>query len=208
MGITIKSYQNKYCQPQYSLTEILHNVRQCRFCEKKLAHEPRPTLRANEQSKLLIVGQAPGTQVHKTGIPWNDLSGDRLRQWLNISKDVFYDEHKIAIIPMGFCYPGKGKSGDLPPRRECAQIWLPHLLTRLPNIQLILLIGQYAQHHYLGQKCKKTLTVTVKSFKDYVPKYFPLPHPSPRNTYWLQQNKWFETEVIPSLQKLVKNTIK
>lgn len=186
-----------------SLNQLLQAVRACQACQAALPFEPRPVLRAHPQSRLLIVGQAPGVKVHQTGIPWNDASGDRLRAWLNLSRNEFYNEQKIAIIPMGFCYPGKGSSGDLPPRRECAQLWLDDLLHFLPNIRLTLLIGQYAQAHYLKGRCKKNLSETVAAWQNYLPDYLPLPHPSPRNTYWLQQRPWFETQVIPELQRLV-----
>ncbi|MDQ5900124.1 MAG: hypothetical protein QG624_1043, partial [Pseudomonadota bacterium] len=148
----------------------------------------------------LIVGQAPGIRVHNTGIPWNDPSGDRLRHWTNLDKKTFYDINQIAIIPMGFCYPGTGPSGDLPPRKECASLWLAKLLAGLPNIQLTLLIGQYAQQHYLGKQAKTNLTQTVASFADYLPTYFPLPHPSPRNNIWLKRNPWFEKFILPALR--------
>jgi uracil-DNA glycosylase len=183
------------------LSPLLTRVRQCRLCAPYLPFTPKPTLRAHPESQLLIVGQAPGIRVHQTGIPWNDASGDRLRHWLGIDKKIFYNETQIAIIPMGFCYPGTGPSGDLPPRKECAEHWLPSLLQALPHIQLTLLIGQYAQQHYLKGRCKKTLTQTVISFAEYLPYYFPLPHPSPRNNIWLKRNLWFEQTVIPALQE-------
>jgi uracil-DNA glycosylase len=191
------------------LASLLVRIRQCQLCATHLPFKPNPILRAQSQSRLLIVGQAPGIRVQQTGIPWNDPSGDRLRQWLNIDKKTFYDESKIAIIPMGFCYPGTGPAGDLPPRKECAHTWLNSLLECLPHIQLTLLIGQYAQQHYLKNRSKKTLTDTVAFFSDYLPQYFPLPHPSPRNNIWLKRNPWFEKTVIPTLQvccaELLKN---
>lgn len=184
------------------LEDLLAEVRACTVCADQLPLGPRPTLRAHEDARLLIVGQAPGTRVHETGVPWNDPSGDRLRQWLNIDRDVFYDERKIAIIPMGYCYPGKSKNGDLPPRKECAELWLGRLLACFPNIECTLLIGQYAQAHYLGKRRKKTLTDTVKAWREYMPEYFPLVHPSPRNVFWLQKNPWFEDELVPELRKV------
>lgn len=193
------------------LSLLLAKVRQCQLCAIHLPLKPSPILQAQSQSRLLIVGQAPGIRVHQTGIPWNDPSGDRLRQWLNIDRKIFYDESRIAIIPMGFCYPGTGTSGDLPPRKECARYWLPSLLDLLPHIQLTLLIGQYAQRHYLKNHCKKTLTDNVAFFSEYLPQYFPLPHPSPRNNIWLKRNPWFEQTVIPTLQtrcnELLKNNV-
>lgn len=184
-----------------TLPALLEKVRACQHCASSLPFPPRPVLRASETARILIVGQAPGTKVHMTGIPWNDPSGDRLRQWMGLDREHFYDERHIAIIPTGLCYPGKGKSGDLPPRPECAPKWHPLLLEHLPKIELILLIGQYAQHYYLGNQCKKTLTETVRAWRDYAPTYLPLPHPSPRNMLWFKKNPWFEAEVIPALRK-------
>lgn len=189
---------------------LLREVRSCTLCADHLPLGPNPVLRAKPSAKLLIVGQAPGTKVHQTGIPWNDPSGDRLRTWLQCSREQFYDESKIAIIPMGLCYPGRGKSGDLPPRKECAETWHERLLALLPNIELVLLIGQYAQKHYLKdlylkdsqQELKqKNLTETVREWQSFGPKYFPLPHPSPRNQLWLKKNSWFEAEVVPALRQ-------
>lgn len=186
------------------LSALLTEIRACRSCEAHLPLGPRPVLRAHQAAKLLIVGQAPGTKVHATGIPWNDPSGDRLRLWLNMDRQAFYDETKIAIIPMGYCYPGRNKTGDLPPRKECAALWLDKLLAQLPNIQTTLLVGQYAQAHYLSDQRQATLTATVKAWQNYYPRYIPLPHPSPRNNIWLRKNPWFELEVIPVLQELMK----
>lgn len=190
-----------------SLNELLADIRRCQLCTKHLPLGPKPTLRASESAKLLIVGQAPGIKVHQTGIPWNDASGERLQQWLQIDRELFYDESKIAIIPMGFCYPGRGKSGDLPPRPECSPLWLPQLKPWLRNIQLTLLIGQYAQKYYLGKMCGATLAETVASYKNYLPHYFPLPHPSPRNTRWLQKNRWFENDVVSDLRKIIQQIL-
>ena len=175
-------------------------ARACRICEAHLPLGPRPVLRAHPDARVLIVGQAPGTKVHESGIPWNDPSGDRLRTWLNVDSEEFYDERRFAIIPMGFCYPGRGKSGDLPPRPECAPIWHRLLLEGLPNIELTLLIGQYAQKYYLGGDARRTLTDTVRAWQDYLPRFLPMPHPSPRNQFWLKKNPWFEKEVIPALR--------
>jgi len=182
-----------------SLDDLLKQVRACRTCESQLPLGPRPVLRASRSARILIIGQAPGTKVHESGIPWNDASGKRLRDWMQTGFERFYDEKEIAIIPMGFCYPGKGKSGDLPPRPECAELWHERLLAGLPNLQLRLLIGKYAQDYYLGTK-RQSLTQTVQNWKDYLPDYFPLPHPSPRNIRWFRLNPWFESEVIPSLR--------
>jgi uracil-DNA glycosylase len=190
-----------------TLKSLLDEIRACRACEAHLPLGVRPVVRAHESARLLIVGQAPGTRVHNTGIPWNDPSGDQLRQWMAIDRETFYDEQRIAIIPMGFCYPGKGKSGDLPPRKECAALWREKLHVHLPNIELTLLIGQYAQAYYLGDKRKSTLTDTVKAYRDYLPKYLPMPHPSPRNRFWLQKNPWFEAEIVPFLQEQCKRLL-
>ncbi|MGH8313120.1 MAG: uracil-DNA glycosylase family protein, partial [Gammaproteobacteria bacterium] len=160
-----------------------------------------PVLSAHRDARVLLVGQAPGRRVHETGIPWNDASGERLRAWLEVDKAAFYNPRNFAIIPMGFCYPGKGKSGDLPPRPECAELWLPQLLAALPHIELKILIGRYAQAHYLGARCKATLTATVHHWRDYWPEYVPLPHTSPRNIGWFKANPWLEKELIPALRR-------
>jgi len=160
-------------------------------------------LSAHPNSKIVIIGQAPGTKVHASGIPWDDASGKQLRKWLNVSVDDFYDETKFAIIPMGFCYPGKGKTGDLPPRPECAPQWHPPLFKELKNVELVILIGMYAQKYYLGKTAKKTLTETVKHYNNYLPKFFPIPHPSPRNRFWLTKNPWFDMDVLPELKRRV-----
>ncbi len=180
--------------------QLLQEVRTCRVCAEHLPLGPRPVLRANRTARLLIIGQAPGTRVHATGIPWNDPSGDRLRDWLQLDRDQFYDESRIAIIPMGLCYPGKGNSGDLPPRPECAPLWHDRLLQALPELRLRLLIGKYAQDYYLGTR-RQSLAETVRQYRDYLPDYFPLPHPSPRNIRWFRTHPWFEAEVIPALRE-------
>ncbi len=185
------------------MEDLLYNIRQCNICDKHLPLGPRPTVSAHPDSKIIIIGQAPGTKVHASGIPWDDASGKQLRKWLNISNEDFYDETKFAIIPMGFCYPGKGKTGDLPPRPECAPEWHKQLLDKLPKVELVLLIGMYAQKYYLGKEAKKTLTETVANYKEYLPKFLPLPHPSPRNRFWLTKNPWFDVEVLPELKKRV-----
>jgi len=183
-----------------SLDALLQEVRNCRVCAAELPFEPRPVLRARRSARLLIVGQAPGTRVHETGIPWNDPSGDRLRTWLQIDREQFYNERQIAIIPMGLCYPGKGKSGDLPPRPECAPLWHARLQEQLPRLQLRLLIGKYAQDYYLSTR-RQSLGETVRHYADYLPDFFPLPHPSPRNIRWFRTNPWFEAEVLPALRR-------
>ena len=184
-----------------ALERLLEEVRACRVCEAHLPLGPRPTLRAAASARVLIVGQAPGRRVHDTGIPWNDPSGELLRDWLAISREDFYDERRIAIIPVGLCYPGSGERGDLPPRPECAPLWLPRLRAQLPQLRLTVLIGGFAQAYYLGRRRKKTLTETVRAYEEYLPECFPLPHPSPRNRMWLRQRPWVDAEVVPALRK-------
>lgn len=182
---------------------LLEAVRACRACEAHLPLGPRPILQAASSARILIVGQAPGKQVHNTGIPWNDASGDTLRRWMGVDESVFYDPGRIAIIPMGYCYPGRGNGGDLPPRRECAELWLDQLLGQLPQIRLTLLVGQYAQRHFLRSRRKSSLTGTVRAWADYAPDFIPLPHPSPRNTPWFKRHAWFESELLPTLRSRV-----
>ena len=192
---------------ELSLNKLLLEVRNCRVCEEYLPLGPRPVLQAHKDSKILLVGQAPGTRVHETGIPWNDPSGDRLRDWFGIDSKAFYDIKNIAIIPMGFCYPGRGKSGDLPPRKECSQLWHPSLLKNLKKISLKILVGQYAQSYFLGKSAKRNLTETVKAWEEYLPNVIPLPHPSPRNNIWLKKNPWFESELVPELRKFIRKLV-
>ncbi|UPR57987.1 uracil-DNA glycosylase family protein [Vibrio sp. ED004] len=181
-------------------SSLLKEIRQCTACEPHLSHGANPVIQAHPNARLLIIGQAPGIKVHESSIPWNDASGERLREWLGIDSDTFYDEKKVAIVPMSFCYPGKGKSGDLPPRPECAELWHQKVLQSLPNIQMTLLIGQYAQNYYLKERTTKTLTETVKNWQAWAPEFLPLPHPSPRNNIWLKKNPWFERDVIPYIR--------
>jgi len=186
-----------------NLNSILREVRNCKLCEAHLPLGANPVLSINSQSKILIIGQAPGTKVHATGIPWNDPSGNELRRWLDVDSNTFYDPEIFGIMPMGFCYPGRGRGGDLPPRKECAPTWHSMLSSQMPNLKLILLIGAFAQSYYLGERRKNNLTETVKNFKEYLPNYFPLVHPSPRNRLWMRKNPWFETEVLPELRDRV-----
>ena len=179
--------------------KLLKSVRQCRLCEEFLPYGPRPVVQLDPRATILIAGQAPGRRVHESGVPFDDPSGDRLREWLGISRDTFYDASKVAILPMGFCYPGTGKSGDLPPRRECAPAWRQELLNQLPAIRLTLVIGQYAHKWHLPQT-QKNLTETVRAWQDYAPNFFPLPHPSPRNNVWLKKNPWFTESLLPALK--------
>lgn len=187
-----------------ALPDLLTAVRACRACEPHLPLGARPVLRASATARLLVVGQAPGARVHETGIPWDDPSGERLRAWMGMEETEFYDESRVAIIPMGYCYPGRGKAGDLPPRPECAALWLEKLRARMPQIELTLLIGRHAQHHYLGSRCKPTLAETVAAWRDYAPRYLPLPHPSPRNTPWFQRHPWFKRRLIPVLRARIR----
>lgn len=187
-----------------TLPQLLNDIRACTHCAGHLPFAPRPVLQVHSSARLRIIGQAPGSKVNETGIPWDDKSGERLRQWLGLTPESFYDAQKVAIIPMGFCYPGKAKSGDMPPRPECAPRWHAQLNAHLSGIRLTLLIGQYAQAHYLGSHRKATLTDTVKAWTEYLPLgYLPLAHPSPRNQIWLKKNPWFENERVPELQKKI-----
>jgi len=191
----------------HHLRELAQEIRACTLCSAYLPLGPRPIIQVSNSAQILIVGQAPGSRVHETGIPFDDPSGNRLREWMGIDKSVFYEESKIAIVPMGFCFPGTGKSGDLPPRPECAGTWRKKLLNELPQISLTLVIGQYAQAWHLGQLVKQNLTETVKAWKEFGPEIIPLPHPSPRNNIWLKKNPWFEQEVLPKLQAKVKSIL-
>jgi len=189
---------------EHLLTREMARARACRLCEASLPLGPRPVLRGRISARILIVGQAPGTRVHATGLPWNDPSGDRLRTWMNIGRDLFYDESRIAIIPIGLCYPGRDpRGGDLPPRPECAPLWHPRLRSLLPDIRLTLLVGQYAQRFYLGDRRGPDVTSTVRAWRSYLPEFLPLPHPSFRNLAWLRRNPWFEDEVLPALRRMV-----
>jgi len=189
--------------PDAALAALLEEVRACRLCAARLPLGPRPVLRASTSARLLVVGQAPGTRVHASGIPWDDASGKRLREWLGMDAATFYDETQVAIVPMGFCYPGTGASGDLPPRPECRRTWHPRLLPLLPGIAFTLLIGQYAQAHFLGARRKASLTETVRAWREYWPEWLPLPHPSPRNVGWFKANPWFADEILPALRERV-----
>jgi len=208
IGPTISKYQNRDAR-RMSLPRLLREIGACRICEAELPHGPRPILRASRSARLLIISQAPGSKVHQTGVPWNDASGDRLRDWMDLDPSMFYDETKIAIVPIGFCYPGAAASGgDKPPRPECAPLWHERVLDHLPNLQLTLLVGQYSQKRYLGSGRKGSMTETVKAFAEYGPKFFPLPHPSWRSGIWMQRQPWFEQETIPWLRRAVQRAIK
>ena len=185
-----------------SLPKLLSDVRACVLCAEHLPCGPRPVVQVHPLARILVAGQAPGRKVHETGVPFNDASGDRLRAWLGISREVFYDAKQVAILPMGFCYPGTGKSGDLPPRLECAPAWRAPLLAHLKNVQLTLVIGQYAQAYHLPDN-SDSLTHAVQAWQRHWPHTVSLPHPSPRNNPWLKRNPWFEQELIPVLRARV-----
>ena len=185
-----------------SFNQLLTEVRSCKICEPILKDGVRPVLQVNKHAKILIAGQAPGSKVHATGIPFDDPSGDRLREWMGIDKETFYNSQKIAILPMAFCYPGKGKSGDLPPPPICAKTWRNQLLESMPEIQLTLVIGQYALAWHLKNR-EKNLTETVRNWAAYGEHVMPLPHPSPRNNIWLKKNPWFEEDVLTVLKSRV-----
>jgi len=187
------------------LNLALAEARACTLCSAHLPLGPRPVVRGKASARLMIVSQAPGTKVHMTGLSFNDRSGDRLREWMGVTREIFYDEKRIAIFPMGLCYPGRDpKGGDLPPRPECAPLWHPRLRPLFPRVELVLLIGLYAQAYYLKDRRKTTLTETVAAWRDYMPDFLPLPHPSWRNTGWLKKHPWFESELLPVLRKRVR----
>ena len=184
---------------------IVSEIRACTHCDAVLPLGPNPIVTAVKETKIALISQAPGRAAHLSSTAWDDPSGRRLREWLGVTDEVFYNPVNFGVIPMGFCYPGKGKSGDLPPRKECTPLWHEKLLAALPNIQLFLLIGGYAQKYYLGKSRKQNLTKTVRAYQEYLPKFFPLVHPSPLNTHWLRKNDWFDKEVIPELRKQLQN---
>jgi len=189
-----------------SFTSLMTEVRTCKICEAQLPLGARPVLQLHPAARILIAGQAPGRKVHESGVPFDDASGNRLREWLNISREVFYDPEQIAILPMGFCFPGSGKSGDLPPRPECEPAWRKQLLDQLHSLELVLVLGKYAQLYHFDD-AGLSLTELVKSWRSYWPKVVPLPHPSPRNNPWLRRNPWFEVDLLPVLQKRVSDIL-
>ena len=190
-----------------SLDRLLAEVRACRACEEHLPLGPRPVIQAGGSARILIVGQAPSARVHVSGVPWDDRSGERLRDWMDIDAGTFYDKSRIAILPMGYCYPGRAASGDRPPRRECAPLWLDRLLKHMPSIELTLLVGRYAQAHFLGPAGGASLTATVEAWRVHAPRVIPLPHPSPRNITWFIANPWFDGELLPVLQRSVRELL-
>ena len=190
--------------PAAELARLLAEITACRICAESLPLGPRPVLRPSATAPIRIIGQAPGTKVHASGVPWNDASGDRLREWLAVDKDAFYDTGKFSIVAMGFCYPGRdARGGDLPPRPECAPAWQEKLAALMGRTRLTLLVGQYAQAWHLGKRRRRNLTETVRAFADYGPAFLPLPHPSWRTTGWARKNPWFEAEVLPELRRRV-----
>lgn len=191
-----------------SLERVAREARTCRVCAASLPHAPRPVFRVGRGAHLMIVGQAPGRRVHESGLPWNDPSGDTLRAWLALDRATFYDRARIAILPTGLCYPGTVDGSDLPPRPECAPLWHARFRAALPEVRLTLLVGQYAQAHYLGAARKATLAATVQAYRQYLPEYFPLPHPSWRNKAWVRRNAWFEADVIPALRRMVHKVLR
>ncbi len=191
-----------------SLIRLLGEVRACRHCSEHLPLGPRPVLQLARSARLLIIGQAPGSKVHRSGVPWTDPSGDRLREWMGLDREAFYDEARVAILPIGLCYPGAGPSGgDLPPRPECAPRWHGRLLEHLPSIAIMLLVGQYAQRYYLGSQRRGSMTETVREFAAYGPRFFPLPHPSWRSLIWMRKHPWFQKSVLPELRQAVRRAI-
>ena len=186
------------------LPVLLQEVRACRICADHLPLGPRPVLQVGAGARILIAGQAPGSKVHASGVPFDDASGARLRRWMGLSSEQFHDPALVAILPMGFCYPGTGRSGDLPPRRECAPQWRSRLMQSMPAIELTLVLGQYAIEWHLPERTTGSLTQTVQAWRDHWPAMLPLPHPSPRNNPWLKANPWFEHDVVPTLQERVR----
>jgi len=193
--------------PAIPLHRLLSEIRACTRCAEHLPLGPRPVIRVDPRLKVLLTGQAPGTRVHASGIPWDDPSGVRLRQWMALDREAFYDQRDYGVMAMGFCYPGKGKGGDLPPRPECAPLWHARVRPELPNLKLTLLIGRYAHLHYLDAR-HETLEQTVRRWREHLPNgFFPLPHPSPRNTLWLQRRPWFEQEIVPALREAIHQAL-
>jgi uracil-DNA glycosylase len=190
-----------------SIAGLLKEVRRCTLCAPHLAHGPRPIVQLGVSARVLVIGQAPGSKVHESGVPWRDQSGDRLREWTGLDERVFYDANRVALMPMGFCYPGTAKGADLPPRPECAPLWHDRLLAALPELRLMLLVGGYAQDRYLGAAAAGTMTETVRAFAEYGKARFPLPHPSWRSTGWMRSNPWFESMVLPALRARVRTAL-
>ena len=189
------------------MKKLLSEIRNCEICKAHLALGPRPIISATNKSKIILVSQAPGKIAHEHNKAWDDPSGRRLREWLGVTDEVFFNPDNFAVLPMGFCYPGKAKTGDLPPRKECAPLWHDLVWEQFKDVRLIILIGKYAQDKYLIKNSKKNLTENVRNFRDFLPKFFPLPHPSPVNRFWMAKNPWFEEEVLDELRERVKNAM-
>jgi len=189
------------------MERLLAEIRACTLCEGHLPGRPRPILSAHAESRILVIGQAPGRVVHETGIPWDDQSGKELRRWLGVDPASFYAERNFALLPMGFCFPGTGKSGDLPPRPECARHWHARILGKMRAARLTVLVGAYSQRYYLGDGCAESVTENVRRFRTFLPAYLPLVHPSPRNKVWHKRNPWFEREVVPELRRIVAEAL-
>jgi len=215
----VKPLLNPVAAPNFELEELLADIRACRICVehpvgRPLPHVPRPVVRASSTARILIAGQAPGTRVHASGKPFTDPSGDRLRDWMGVGEAEFYDEARVAIVPMGFCFPGlDAKGGDLPPRRECAPAWQKTLLAEMPAVDLVLAVGLYAQQFHLGKRVRGSLTATVADWRAILdetatPRILPLPHPSWRNSGWIKQNPWFDAELLPTLKTLVREGLR
>ena len=185
------------------MKKLIADISACTLCKTFLPNAPKPVFSVHPRAKIMIIGQAPGQKVQNSGIPWDDQSGNELRRWLGVTKEQFYNPELFALVPMGFCYPGKGPSGDLPPRPECAPTWHHLLLHKMKQVELTILIGQYSQKYYLGNRLKPSLTETVRAYEDFLPKFLPLVHPSPRNKIWQKKNPWFEKEIVPVLQTIV-----
>ncbi len=190
-----------------AFTQLQTEIRACTLCTAHLPLGPRPVFQISRTARILIAGQAPGSKVHASGVPFDDASGDRLRDWLGLDRETFYDASRVAILPMGFCYPGTGKSGDLPPRPECAVAWREKILRELAAVKLTLVIGSYALDWHLGARAKGTLTETVQAWREFAPTLWPLPHPSPRNNIWLKKNPWFAHEVLPELRRQLRTAV-
>jgi uracil-DNA glycosylase len=191
-----------------TLDQLLNEVRLCAVCAGRLPLGPRPIVQLSREARVLIIGQAPGSKVHASGVPWRDDSGDRLREWMGIAEETFYDDRRVAIVPMGFCYPGARASGDLPPRAECAPLWHERLLSHLHGRRLTLLVGAHAQAYYLMGRGKTNLTETVRDFRRHMPRIFPLPHPSWRSTIWMRKNPWFHSEALPALREAIAEALR
>jgi len=205
--LRIANVESGQVQTDRGLNRLLAEVRACRACEAHLPLGPRPVIQAGSTARILIVGQAPSARVHVSGVPWDDRSGERLRDWMDIDAKTFYDNSRIAILPMGYCYPGRAASGDRPPRRECAPLWLDRLLKHMPSIELTLLVGRYAQAHFLGSAASASLTATMEAWRALAPNVIPLPHPSPRNIAWFLVNPWFDNELLPVLRRTVRERL-